>query len=64
VFNLFRMRIAFLFGGGFCCFALTRASLTRATTLLVRVLDENGSPTAARVYLTQSRKRAEIAVMP
>ena len=62
MFNLFRMRIAFLLG--FCFFALTRASLTRATTLLVRVLDENGSPTAARVYLTQSRKRAEIAVMP
>jgi hypothetical protein len=44
------MRIAFLLG--FCFFALTRAPLTRATTLLVRVLDENGSPTAARFYLT------------
>ena len=50
MFNLFRMRIAFLFG--FCFFALTAPSLTRATTLLVRVRDENGSPTAARVYLT------------
>ena len=50
MFNSFRMRIAFLLG--FCFFALTAASLTRATTLLVRVLDENGSPTAARVYLT------------
>ena len=31
MFNLFRMRIAFLLG--FCFFALTRAPLTRATTL-------------------------------
>jgi len=41
--------------------------LTRATTLLVRVLDENGPPTAVRVYLTQSRKSCRDrghAVMP
>ena len=47
---IFRMRIAFL--SGFLFFVVSAASLVGASTLLVHVVDENGSPVPARIYLT------------
>ena len=45
----------------FCGLLLCATGLTRAGTLSVTLLDEHGSPTAARVYLTDAAGKSWFA---